>query len=134
MIAFVDASFLIALFHEKDDFHLKARKLVEKLEKKSFTPVTSNIVMAEATNFIFRNNGLKIAKKFSKSIKKSSLKEVFLSKEIFDKGYQLLFRQKSKRGLNLFDCLHLATMKVLGIKTILSFDKSFKKEVKVMGT
>lgn len=132
MIAFIDASFLIALYHQKDDFHPKAKKVVKKLEKKPFKPITSNVVVAEAVNFIFRNNGPKLAKGLLDSIKKSPLKEIFLSEEIFNKGYKLLFKQKTKRGLNLFDCLHLATMKALGIETILTFDKRFKREVKVI--
>lgn len=133
MIVFVDSSFLIALFHKKDDFHSKAKRIVEKLEKKPFSPFTSNIVTAEVVNFLFRTNGSRVAKSFLDFYKKGNIKEIFVSKEIFDYGYRLLFKQKSKRDLNLFDCLHLTTMKSLGIKTILTFDKEFKKWVKVIG-
>lgn len=133
MIIFVDASFLIALLHTKDDFHSKAQKIITQVELESIYPLTSNIAIAEVVNYIFRLKGPKNAKKYLGLIKKTGIKEVFVDQEIFAQGYHLLFTQKTKRGLNLFDCLHLATMKTLGIDAILTYDKGFKKEVKVIG-
>jgi len=133
MMVFVDASFLIALFHQKDDFHQEAEKIIKKIEAESVCPLISNIVSAEAVNFIFRLKGQMAAQRFLAIIRENKIKEVFVDQESFAKSYQLLFVQKSKRGLSFFDCLHLVTMKTLGIDTILSFDKGFKKEVKVIG-
>lgn len=128
----MDASFLIALFNEDDEFQPKAKKIIRDLDKDTRF-LTSNIALAETVNFTFSHLGPKIAEKFLKFFKKSNIEEIFIPKEVFDSGYNLLFRQKSKKGLNLFDCLHLATMKTLGIKNILTFDQEFKKEVKVIG-
>lgn len=133
MIVFVDASFLIALFNEDDEFHKKAKRIIKKLEKPSLRFLTSNIVLAETVNLTFRRLGPKMAKKFFAVFKKSSIEEIFVEPGIFNKAYRLFFAQKSKRGLNFFDCLHLATMRSFKIKTILSFDKGFTKEVEVMG-
>jgi len=133
MIVFVDSSFVIALFHKKDDFHPEAERVVKKLVIESPHFLTSNIAVAEAINYIFRTRGSKAAKKILNLIDKSGIETVFVSQDIFKKAYKLLFARKSKRGLNFFDCLHLATMRILGIETILSFDKGFKKEVKVIG-
>jgi len=133
MTLFVDSSFIIALFHKKDDFHSEAEKIVKELVVDSPSFLTSNIAVAEAINYIFRTRGSKAAKKILNLIDKSGIETVFVSQDIFKKAYKLLFARKSKRGLNFFDCLHLATMRILGIETILSFDKGFKKEVKVIG-
>jgi len=133
MTVFVDASFLIAIFNDKDQFHLPATKIAKQLESQNYQPYTSNVALAEAVNFIFRLSGSSQAKNFLMLTRKTDLEIIHLSKEIFSQGYKLLFKQKSKRGLNLFDCLHLATMKTLGIKTILTLDQGFKKEVKVIG-
>lgn len=133
MTVFVDASFLIALFHTKDDFHAKAREIIQKIEKNSVRPVASNIVVAEVVNFIFRLKGPKVAKKLLEFIKKSGIKEIFVPPEIFQEAQAILFAQKSKRGLNFFDCLHLATMRSFKIKKILTFDQAFEKEVEVVG-
>ena len=134
MTIFVDSSFLIALFHKTDEFHSKAYEINEKIKgNKALRLLSSNIVLAEAVNFVFRVRGPKFAKKFLNLIQKTGLEIVFVPQETFESAYNLLFKQKSKRGLNLFDCLHLATMKFLGINAILSFDRAFKKEVKVIG-
>jgi len=133
MNVFVDSSFLIALFHGKDNFHLKAKNIAKELDAKQAYSLTSNIALAEAVNFIYRLRGPKTAKKFLNLIKKTCIKEVFVTEEVSDKAFQLLFTQKSKKGLNLFDCLHLATMKSFSIDTILTFDKEFNKWVKVIG-
>ena len=134
MILFVDASFLIALFHIKDDFHSRAKLIVKQIERESsLSLLTSNIVIAEVVNYIFRRKGAILAKKFLKAFKKGRIREVFITPETYTKAYKLLFRQKSKKGLNLFDCFHLAVMKELGVKKILTFDKDFKKEAEVIG-
>lgn len=133
MTVFFDSSYLIALFNEKDNFHQQALLVVKQLEASQTEFVTSNIVLAETTNFLFSRKGKVFAQEFLKAFRQSKTQEIFVSKEIFNQGYKLLFRQKSKKGLNLFDCLHLATMKTLGIKTILTFDEEFKKWVKVIG-
>lgn len=132
MTVFVDASFLIALLHKKDDFHPKAKKVVTQIESNSIYSLTSNIATAEVVNFIFRTRGPKAARKCLRLVKKTGIKEIFVGREIFSEAYRLLFAQKSKRGLNLFDCLHLATMKSLGIGTILSFDRGFKNKVTLL--
>lgn len=132
MTVFIDASFLIALFNTDDEFHQKAKKTIVNLDK-TIHLLTSNIALAETVNFTFCHLGSKASRKFLKTFKISNIEEFFVSREIFDSAYSLLFRQKSKKGLNLFDCLHLATMKTLGIKSILTFDTAFKKEVKVIG-
>lgn len=133
MTVYLDSSFLIALLHTKDDFHQKAIKTIKKLNSLQTEYVTSNIALAETVNYIFCRLGKLLAKRFLKGFQGSQIEEIFVSKEIFGQGYKLLFRQKSKKGLNLFDCLHLATMKALEINTILTFDRDFQKKVKVVG-
>ena len=134
MTVFIDASFLIALFNKEDEFYPKAKKIVQNLEVKATQFVTSNIALAEAVNLLFRLKGASVAKRLLQVFKRSGIEEIFVGREVFAKAYRLLFSEKTKRGLNLFDCLHLATMKVLKIKTILSFDRDFKRQkVEVMG-
>ena len=133
MTVFVDASFLFALFNRDDEFYPKAIEIAGSLKESTACLLTSNIVLAETVNLVFRDQGPKAARDFAKSFRKSKVEEFFVPDELFQKAYQFLFAQKSRRGLNLFDCLHLATMDSLGINTILSFDKGFKRKVEVMG-
>lgn len=133
MTAFVDASFLIALLHKNDTFHPKAKKIAEEMKIDSVRLLTSNVAIAEVINYIFRTQGPKAAQEYLTAIEKIGPEEIFVSQENFQDAYKLLFHQKSKKGLGFFDCLHLVTMKALGIKTILSFDKRFKRKVKTIG-
>lgn len=131
MTVFIDASFLIALFNLEDEFHLKAKTIADKLDKDKTRLVTSNIALAESANFIFRLKGPLVCKRFLLTFKQSGIEEMFLTKDIFDLGYKYLLSMKTKRSFNLFDCFHLATMKMLEIKTIASFDQAFQKEVEI---
>jgi len=127
MTVFIDASFLIALFNKDDEFHQRAEETAEKLETDLVRFITSDIVVAETVNVIFRLKGPVLAEKFLGIFKKSKIEEFFVPPEIFTKAYARLFSQKSKRGLNFFDCLHLETAEFLSIKTILTFDEKLGK-------
>ena len=126
MTIFVDSSFVIALFNKDDDFHQKAQKIITQLEKDTPIFITSNIALAEAINVIFRIGGSGVASQFYSLIKNSSLKTFTINEQIFSKALKFLLNQKVKRGLNFFDCLHLATTEILKIRKILTFDKDFK--------
>ena len=133
MIVFVDASFLIALFNKDDQLHKKAAKLTLHLERQNARFITSNIVLAETINVIFRLKGAKSAKKLYSLFKEAGIEEFFVPKAIFQRAYSLLWEQKRK-GLNFFDCLHLVTMEHLKIKNLLTFDEGFKgQKIKTLG-
>lgn len=133
MTVFVDASFLIALFNKDDQLHQKAVKLSFDLEKKRTRFLTSNIVLAETINVIFRLKGPQEAKEFYCYFQETGIKEYFVPKALFRKAYSLLWQQK-KKGLNFFDCLHIKTTKHLKIRTILTFDEYFRKQnLKIIG-
>lgn len=134
MTFFIDASFLFALFNHKDTFHSQALKISHQLEQASARFITSNIALAETVNLIFRTQDRKAATNFLANFRQSKIEEFFLDREVFLSGYQLLFKQKTKKGLNLFDCLHLVAMQKLGLKTMLTFDQAFKKEIDIYPT
>lgn len=132
MAVFVDASFLIALFNKDDQLHEKATELSRRLEREKVNFITSNIVLAETINVIFRLNGPREAKNFYSLFKRSGLEKFFVPQAVFQKAYFLLWQQK-KKGLNFFDCLHLISMRHLKIKTLLTFDRGFKNQkIKVL--
>lgn len=131
MIYFADASFLFAIFCEDDPFHLQAREIVQGINQRSHKVLISNISLSETINLIFRLKGPLDVKKFLKYFAKTETETYYVNEKIFQSGCKILLAQKSKRGLNFFDCLHLATMKELGIKNILTFDSDFKKFAKI---
>lgn len=127
MTVFIDASFLIALFNKDDQFHKKAKRISQQLRAEKIRLVTSNIVLAETINVIFRLQGPIQAKKFYSVFKKIKIEEFFISRKVFTKAYSLLWQQR-KKGLNFFDCLHLATMRHWQIKTLATFDQEFTRQ------
>ena len=127
MTVFVDSSFLIAFFNKDDEFHKRSVRIVENLEKKESVFLTSNIAIAESINVIFRLYGTKMAKRFSTFINTSNIEVFSLTESLFSSSLTLLLKQRSKKGLNFFDCMHIATMNHLGISTILTFDTDFNK-------
>jgi len=127
MTVFIDASFLIALFNKDDKFHQKAKRTSQQLKEEKIRPVTSNIVLAETINVIFRLQGPIQAKRFYSVFKRTKIEEFFVPREVFVKAYSLLWQQR-KKGLNFFDCLHLATMKHFKIKAMVTFDGEFAKQ------
>lgn len=134
MTVFVDSSFLIALFNKDDQFHQSARKISRQLETQQVVFTTSNIVLCETINFVFRTKGAKIASSFYALIKTAAIPIFNINNEVFKQALKLLFKQKTKRGLNFFDCLHLAVMNFLTIKTILTFDQDFQKtDIGILG-
>jgi len=131
MTQFLDASFLFAVFCKDDSFHQQARKVIESINQRSDKVITSDISLSETINLVFRLKGPSEVNKFLKYFTKTKTEITYIDKETFQSGYKILLDQKSKRGLNFFDCLHLATMKQLGIKNILTFDDDFKNYVKI---
>jgi len=131
MTYFADASFLFAIFCEDDIFHNQSKEIVKKINLGSHKVVASNISLSETINLIFRLKGQLEAKKFYGYFIKTGTDVVNISKEIFQSSCKILFNLKSKKNLNFFDCLHLATMKELGIENILTFDSDFKNFVKI---
>ncbi len=130
MIIFLDASFLISLFNEDDSNYQKAIKIAKKIEEKNIKTATSNIVLAECVNVIFKKKGPNLAAKFRHIFDNVGIEEYFVGKEIYKKAEILLFKQKSK-ALNYFDCLHVETMRDFKIDAMATFDREFVKEVKV---
>lgn len=131
MTYFFDASFLTALFVNDDLFHNQAVDHIQIIDNNNPQYFTSNIVLSETINLIFRKRGRSFTKKFLSHFPKSNIQLFNINQEIFKSGCNILLGLKSKGGLNFFDCLHLATMKELGIEDILTFDSDFKNYAKI---
>ena len=97
---FVDASYLIALIVEKDQWHNDAIKLLEKL--KSEDKIITEAMIIESLNLIGSCHGGKV-------------------------GYMTFKYIKDNGTLSLADCTAIHTMKEKNIQEILSFDDDFDK-------
>jgi predicted nucleic acid-binding protein len=127
MIVFIDTSFLFSLLNTDDEFHQSAIHILADLQQKDILFYSNSIVIAEMINLVFRTKGSATAKKVHEALWLLDITYHFVTEDLFNEAYALLFQQRTKNRANLFDCVHIATMKRLGIDTILTYDNDFKR-------
>ena len=118
---FVDASYLIALIVEKDQWHNDAVKLLEKL--KSEDKIITEAMIIESLNLIGSCHGGKVGYLTFKYIKDNFT--IFKSDTLLEES--LRYYLKFDGTLSLADCTAIHTMKENRINKILSFDDDFDK-------
>jgi predicted nucleic acid-binding protein len=124
----VDADFLIALAKADDSNHKKAISLAEKL-KGNFFFSTQFTVPESSTVFSYKVSQ-KDATKFLLQVRKMDLIELPFDKKLSDLTDELFVSVKTK-GTSWIDCLNVVSVKSYNLDGILSFDKFYKKHIKV---
>ncbi len=116
---FLDSSFLISFFAEKDQYHEKAMKIAGKIENRE--KVISKLVIAETITII----RLKLKAKQVLEIY-SNLPENFRVIED-QKYYNNAMKEflKYNGNISFFDSMYLYLMKKENIDEIVSFDEDF---------
>ena len=118
---FVDASYIIALIVEKDQWHDDAVRLLEKL--KSEDKIITEPMIIESLNLIGSCHGGKVGVIAFKYIKDNFT--IFKSDTLLEES--LRYYLKFDGTLSLADCTAIHTMKENDIVEILSFDDDFDK-------
>ena len=118
---FVDASYIIALIVEKDQWHEKALELLPKL--KSEEKIITEAMIIESLNLIGSCHGGKVGYLTFKYIKDNF--NIFKSETLLDES--LNYYLKFDGTLSLADCTAIHTMKENNVYEILSFDDDFDK-------
>ena len=121
MAIFVDASYIIALIVEKDQWHENAVELLGKL--KSEDKIITEAMIIESLNLIGSCHGGKVGYLTFKYIKDNFI--IFKSDSLLDES--LRYYLKFDGTLSLADCTAIHTMKENEIYEILSFDDDFDK-------
>jgi len=120
-LIFVDASYIIALIVEKDQWHNDAIKLLDKL--KSEDKLITEAMIIESINLIGSCHGGKVGYKTFKYIKDNFT--IFKSDTLLEES--LRYYLKFDGTLSLADCTAIHAMKENEIYEILSFDDDFDK-------
>lgn len=118
---FVDASYIIALIIEKDQWHEDAIKLLDKL--KSEEKIITEAMIIESINLIGSCHGGKVGYMTFKYIKDNFT--IFKSETLLEES--LRYYLKFDGTLSLADCTAIHAMKENQILEILSFDDDFDK-------
>ena len=118
---FVDASYIIALIVEKDQWHDDAVGLLEKL--KSEDKIITEPMIIESLNLIGSCHGGNVGVMTFKYIRDNF--NIFKSDTLLEES--LRYYLKFDGTLSLADCTAIHAMKEKGIYEILSFDDDFDK-------
>jgi len=130
---FLDTSFLISFYNEKDENHARAWEIMHSLIEGKYSDVCiSDYIFDECATVIFmRLKDLEKTIVICEAIKKVTSYDI--EKEVFDQAWEIFKNQKNTK-FSFTDCTIIALMKEKGIKKLATFDKDFKKvkEIKVI--
>lgn len=124
---FVDTSWFKAIADDKDEFHLRGKKVEAALEVEKALLVTTNYILDEAFTLIRVRRSLERAMEFRQTLFEMSgiLKIVRVTSVDEVEAWGWFVKNWSK--LSFTDCTCFAVMKRLGIKRVATFDKHFKR-------
>ena len=120
---FIDASFLIALFLTKDDFHERAKELWVEL-KESYIIISKSVVGEVIT--VLKNRGLHINDVNGAYYIITEEIDIIEDCHYHAKGLKECL-SNSVRGYSYWDGLYVSIMKDLGINEMVTFDTDFDK-------
>jgi predicted nucleic acid-binding protein len=118
---FADSSFFIGLVDQRDQWHEKALKVLDRLKDEM---VISDLIVSESVTMIgYRARGK--AGKTLYDFFKDNCRIEFATEDILDDA--MLIFNKFDGKLSLADCVSVTIMKRKNIKGIISFDSDFDK-------
>ncbi|KZX11484.1 type II toxin-antitoxin system VapC family toxin [Methanobrevibacter filiformis] len=116
---FLDASFLIAIFVENDQWHQDAVKLLPKISKKK--KFISKLVIAETiTNLTHNLRAKEIREIYNNIIENFTIID---ESDFYNEAMKVFIHYDAK--LSFFDSMYIKIMELNGISEIASFDKHF---------
>ena len=119
---FIDSSFLIALYFDRDPHYAKARRAWGHISGQ--TCVSEDILKETLTVLSQRNGKLGCIVAYQKIRKESTL--LPQQSHYLQSGLQLFLDPRLQKDISLIDCISAAICKELKIKRILTFDRHFR--------
>ena len=129
---FIDASVWIAFTVETDSLHVQAKNIFnDLLKQKSIQFYTSDYIIDETATRIKKKKDGSGAKLFLQQLmdvfKKRKIEIIFISKILFDKSVRIFNRYPEPNTFSFTDASIVSVMRHYKIKTLLTFDRDFKK-------
>ena len=132
-IVFVDASAWIALFHQKDAYHLSAWRVYERLldEGKGF--LTTNWVAYETITVLKNRASYDAAKTLWNILQDPELSQVIsINKRLEERAVDLFWRYQDKRW-GVVDCSSMLVMEMKNCSLSFGYDHHFVEASKQYG-
>ncbi len=122
---FVDTGAWLALAHDRDQYHAKARRIYPRLLADAARLITTNLVLAECHALLLKNKGREVALLFIDTLKQSPRIELVESTSALETEAVELLRRYRDQDFSFADAVSFALMKQRGIDTAFGFDRHF---------
>ena len=119
---FIDSSYFIALSSKKDQWHEKAVKLLDRIEKEKNCIVIDGVILETIAKVGYLGGGKKAYLMYN-NIKDNYI--IYNTTHLYDKA--MVNHLKYDGTLSLVDTLIIEKMKELKAKELISFDSDFDK-------
>lgn len=126
MRIFVDTSAIVAVSNLVDPNNILAVEILQKVQVQAPEFVISNYVIAEILTVLSQKVSKSDAIQF-KEEKLEKMEVVRINEYLEHQAFEIFKKIKSK-NVSFVDCTSFALMQSLGIKTVFTFDKDFKKQ------
>jgi len=127
----IDSDFLFGLFVAHDPRHKKTTSLLKSLAGKEHELVVSNLVVQETATVLSRKGNQGTAIFFLSELSKMPVEVLYIGEDDENSGWQI-FKKQTKKGTSFVDCANLAVAEKYKLDGILSFDKFYPKNVRIV--
>jgi len=123
---FIDSVVWIAAKLKRDQWHEKAKKIIQKFLSREIKIVYVNdYIILETVNFLLRKAGFDVALETLNIFRTHKrIRIININSKIFEEACKIFMKYID---LSLTDASIIATMQQLGIKQLYSFDSGFDK-------
>jgi uncharacterized protein len=124
---FLDATYLIALAVQRDQFHQEAARLMEEVLVRRTKMITTRAVLLEFGNSLANPHLRTKVVRTLESFERDPLIEIVpLSEELYAEAFDL-FRKRMDKSWGLTDCISFIVMQKQGISEALTADEHFEQ-------
>lgn len=126
-----DSDFLFGLFVDVDAHHANCVSFLKKIIKNKDQIVILNLVIHETATVISNKRSQSEAILFLNKMSKMPIEIINIGEDDETSGWEI-FKRQTKKGTSFVDCANLAVVEKYKLSGILSFDKFYPKNVRVV--
>jgi len=126
---FVDTSFLVAFYNDRDGNHKAAKAVYDGLFEThpNSAFITTDYVFDEFVTLILRRGTHQLARRYGRAVLEDpTIKILYMTEALFNKTWDV-FTGMTDKGWSFTDCFSYLVMRDYPVDAGLSFDKHFRQ-------